>query len=91
MADNFSSEAYIEPSVLEGWKATMSSINSACLSELDSFKVHSAGLADSFRGEAADGYSQSFDSFLKFVKNKHESMKNLDNFISEVIITMENH
>jgi uncharacterized protein YukE len=91
MADNFSSEAYIEPSVLEGWKSTMSSINNACLGELDNFKAHSAGLADSWRGDAADGYSQTFDNFIEVVKNKHESMKNLDSFISEVIITMESH
>ena len=91
MADgSFSSEAYIEPSVLEGWRSSMSTINGNCIIELDSFKSHSANLSNSWRGYAAEGYSQTFDSFIDVIKSKHEDMKDLDAFLAEVVLTMEN-
>lgn len=90
MDNGFSSVAYIEPTVLEGWKTSMSQINSSCLQELANFKTHASGLNDAWRGYSATGYIDSFDGFLAVVEEKHEIMKNLDAFIEEVVITMDN-
>jgi len=90
MDGEFSSIAYIEPSVIESWKSSMSQINSSCLQELSNFRNHASNLSGSWRGYAADAYAENFDSFLKIVEDKHEVMKNLDAFLEEVVITMEN-
>ena len=88
---SFDTAAYIEPSVVSGWRTSLSSINSSCINDLDSFKKHAAGLEDLWIGYAAEGYNSNFDSFLSVVKNKHEVMKNFDSFLEEVVNTMLNH
>ena len=89
--NNFSTAAYIEPSVVSGWRTSLSSINSSWIDNLDNFKKHCAGLEGQWAGYAAEGYNTSFDSFLSVVKNKHEKMKNFDYFLEEVVNSMLNH
>ena len=47
-------------------------------------------LNDSFQGDYASKYDESFGQFTKQVKSSHESLRNVESFLDTIVTVMEN-
>ena len=87
---NFDKSVYVDTSALEAWKLKMNNINTAAISSLNDFVSTANRLNESWQGASSEGASNYKEDLITEALNKHEEMKNVENFLQEVIITMEN-
>ena len=80
---------YVDTAALEGWSSRMASINDAGISNLDTFISKANELESSFEGNSASAFLSSTNSFIQLAKGGHEKMSNVENFLIEVVNTME--
>jgi uncharacterized protein YukE len=83
-------QAYVDASVMGEWKTSMDSINVNCLEAIEGIENCLNNLNDSFRGDFASEYSESYSNFLKTVKSSHENLKNVESFLDTVVDVMNN-
>lgn len=84
-------DVYVETSALESWGAKMSSINSNAVTNLNDFISTVGDLEESWVGASASSFLRETDSFVASALNMHEKMQDVEKFLDEVIIVMENH
>lgn len=85
------SKSYIEEATMADWKVLMANINQECIEEISKIETSMSSLPDSFRGDYAEVYEQSFDKYIKAVKNSHESLKDFQKFLDEIVEVMKGH
>ncbi len=81
---------YVDFAALNEWRVQMDKINSAALDTLDSFMSSVEDLKDSWCGNSAESFLNSSTKMLNKAKGYHNDMKNLENFLTTVINTMDN-
>lgn len=83
-------QVYVDPTVMSEWKTNMEKINKDCISSIDEINTAIAKLNDSFQGDYASEYEESFGQFTKKVKSSHESLRNVESFLDTIVSVMEN-
>lgn len=83
-------QAYVDASVMTEWKTNMDTINVNCLESIEGIENCLNNLTDSFRGDYASEYAESYKSFLKNVKSSHENLKDVEKFLDTVVEVMQN-
>ena len=83
-------KVYVDPAVMSEWKTQMDTINKDCISSIEEIDSALGKLNDSFQGDYATKYEQSFGEFTKKVKSTHESLRNVENFLDTVVNVMNN-
>jgi hypothetical protein len=83
-------QAYVGDSVMAEWKTNMDSINVNCLESIEGIETCLNNLNDSFRGDYASDYSESFTKFIKDVKNSHEDLRDVEGFLDSIVDVMHN-
>lgn len=80
---------YVDFSALNEWRVQMDKINGAALDTLDSFMSTVKDLKSSWCGNSADSFLRSSESLLNKAKSYHTEMKSVENFLTNVINTMD--
>ena len=80
---------YVDFSALNEWKIEMEKINNSALDTLDSFMSTVEELKNSWCGNSAEGFLDSTGSMLKKAKSYHAEMKSVENFLTNVVNTMD--
>lgn len=83
-------KVYVDPAVIGEWKIQMEKINKDCISSIEEINTAIAKLNDSFQGDYATKFEESFGEFTKKVKSSHESLRNIESFLDTVVTVMEN-
>lgn len=83
-------KGYVEDTVMNEWKTKMDTINVNCLESIEGIENCLNNLNDSFRGDYASEYSESYLNFIKNVKSSHESLKDVESFLDSVVDVMHN-
>ncbi len=83
-------KVYVDSSAMSEWKTKMEKINKDCISSIDEITSAINKLNDSFQGDYATQYEESFGKFTKQVKKSHESLRNVENFLDTIVSVMEN-
>lgn len=83
-------QAYVDDSVMAEWKTNMDSINVNCLEAIEGMETCLKNLNDSFRGDYASEYSESYADFIKKVKNSHEYLRDVEGFLDSIVDVMHN-
>lgn len=83
-------KVYVDPSVMSEWKTQMDTINKDCISSIEEIDSAIKKLNDSFQGDYATKYEESFGEFTKKVKSTHESLRNVESFLDTVVNVMSN-
>jgi uncharacterized protein YukE len=81
---------YVDFATLNEWKSQMDKINASALDTLDSFMSSVEDLKSSWCGNSADSFLNSSKMMLNKAKNYHTEMRNIENFLTTVINTMDN-
>lgn len=84
------SKVYVDPSAMGEWKTQMEKINKDCISSIEEINTAITKLNDSFQGDYATKYEESFGEFTKKVKSTHESLRNVESFLDTIVNVMEN-
>ena len=84
------SKVYVDPSAMGEWKTQMEKINKDCISSIEEINTAITKLNDSFQGDYATKYEESFGEFTKNVKSTHESLRNVESFLDTIVTVMEN-
>jgi uncharacterized protein YukE len=84
------SKVYVDPTVMSEWKTQMETINKDCISSIEEINTAITKLNDSFQGDYATKYEESFGSFTSKVKSSHESLRNVESFLDTIVNVMEN-
>ena len=58
-------KVYVDPTVMLEWKTQMDKINKDCISSIDEINSAITKLNDSFQGDYATEYEESFGEFAK--------------------------
>lgn len=83
-------KVYVDPTAMAEWKTQMEKINKDCISSIDEITTAIGNLNESFQGDYASKYEESFGQFTKQVKSSHESLRNVETFLDTVVNVMEN-
>lgn len=83
-------QVYVDPTAMIEWKTQMETINKDCISSIEEIDSAITKLNDSFQGDYADKYEESFGAFTKKVKSTHESLRNVESFLDTIVTVMEN-
>ena len=83
-------QAYVDDSVMAEWKTSMDNINVNCLEAIEGIENCLNNLNDSFRGDYASEYGESYAKFIKDVKNSHENLKDVEGFLDSIVDVMHN-
>ena len=83
-------QVYVDPTAMSEWKTQMEKINKDCISSIEEINTAIGNLNDSFQGDYASKYEESFSEFTKQVKASHESLRNVETFLDTVVSVMEN-
>jgi uncharacterized protein YukE len=81
---------YVDFMALKEWKSQMDKINVSALDTLDSFMSSVEDLKGSWCGNSADSFLNSSKMMLNKAKSYHTEMRNVENFLTTVINTMDN-
>jgi uncharacterized protein YukE len=81
---------YVDFAALNEWKSQMDKINVSALDTLDSFMSSVEELKGSWCGNSADSFLNSSKMMLNKAKSYHTEMRNVENFLTTVINTMDN-
>ena len=81
---------YVDFIALNEWKSQMDKINVSALDTLDSFMSSVEDLKGSWCGNSADSFLNSSKMMLNKAKSYHTEMRNVENFLTTVINTMDN-
>lgn len=87
---SFDSSAYINSEALLSWKTHMDSINADCINQLNSFKNDAQKLSGVWDGNASDAYIKRVDEYMNVAKIMHESMKDIERFLENVVNVSKN-
>ena len=90
MNNKTDTSVYVDFAALNSWKSQMNKINSSALDTLDSFISTMKDLKSSWCGNSAESFLNSSTKMLNKAKGYHNDMKNLENFLTTVINTMDN-
>lgn len=80
---------YVDFSALTDWKNQMEKINGLAVDTLDSFVTTVEDLKSSWCGNSADSFLSASNSLINKAKSYHNEMKNTENFLINVINTMD--
>ena len=83
-------KVYVDPAAMSEWKTQMDKINKNCISSIEEIDSAIAKLNDSFQGDYATQYEESFGEFTKKVKSTHESLRNVESFLDTIVNVMQN-
>ncbi len=83
-------KAYVETEAMASWKTEMEKINKDCIENIDNIVKSMNNLNASFQGDYADKYEQAFGQYSNKVKNSHESMRDIENFLDTIVEVMKN-
>ena len=83
-------KVYVDPIAMSEWKGQMDTINKDCISIIEEIDTAISKLNESFKGDYASKYEESFGQFSKQVKASHESLRNVETFLDTVVNVMEN-
>ena len=83
-------QAYVDDSVMTEWKNNMESINANCIEAIEGMETCLNNLNDSFRGDYASEYGESYENFIKNVKNSHEELRDVEAFLDSIVNVMHN-
>lgn len=84
------SKAYVNDSAMAEWKTKMDSINVNCLESIDGIETCLNSISDSFRGDYASDYTNSYKRFIQNVKSSHENLKDVEAFLDTIVDVMQN-
>ena len=84
------SKVYVDPAAMSDWKTQMDKINQDCISSIEEINTAISKLNDSFQGDYATKYEESFGEFTNKVKSSHESLRNVETFLDTIVTVMEN-
>lgn len=84
------SQVYADDTVMAEWKLNMDSINENCISDLESIESTIQKLDESLRGDYAEQYESSISNFIKSAKTSHESLRDVENFLDQIVDVMKN-
>lgn len=87
---SFDSSAYINSETLLSWKSRMDSINADCINQLNSFKNDAQKLSGAWDGTSSDAYVKRVNDCMSVATVMHESMKNIDAFLENVVNVSQN-
>ncbi|MDD6757377.1 MAG: hypothetical protein PUE33_04875 [bacterium] len=88
--NNSQTSAYIEIGTLQEWKTRLSKTNSEALETLNSYLETAKELENYMLGNVATGFINETTSIINNSKNYHNKMQDVENFLIEVIDTMNN-
>lgn len=80
---------YVDFAALNNWRIQMDKINSSALDTLDSFMSTVEDLKSSWCGNSADSFLNSSKNMVAKAESYHNEMKNVENFLTNVINTMD--
>ena len=83
-------QAYVDDATMAQWKTSMSNINVNCLECIENIESCLNNLGDSFRGDYATEYGESYKKFIKSVKISHENLKDIEGFLDVVVDVVHN-
>lgn len=84
------SQVYADDTVMAEWKLNMDSINENCISDLEGIEGAIKKLDDSLRGDYAEQYESSITNFIKNAKTSHENLRDVENFLDQIVDVMKN-
>ena len=87
---SFDSSAYINSESLLSWKSGMDSINADCIDHLTSFKNDAQKLSGAWDGTSSAAYVKKVNDCMNVAAAMHESMKDIDSFLENVVIVSQN-
>ena len=80
---------YVDFSALSDWKTQMEKINGSAVDTLDSFVTAVEDLKSSWCGNSAESFFNASSGLINKAKGYHNEMKNTENFLINVINTMD--
>lgn len=83
-------QVYVNTDSMHTWKTEMEKINQGCVDEIRKIETSMATLNSSFQGDYASKYEDTFGQYTKKVLNSHESLKDVESFLSKVVQVMNN-
>ncbi len=87
MADG--NKVYVVPATLEAWKTKLGTVNSEALDVIKEFREETNSIDNYLRGEFSDSYVEMVNSLMDSAINSHNSMKNIEVLIQNVVNTVE--
>lgn len=81
---------YIEKDVLKAWGTQMTQLNNEAIDIMDSIHQEVKRLNDYWKGNAADGFTNTMNNLITDGKNYHNKMKNTEKMLIEIVVTAEN-
>lgn len=81
---------YVELSSLSNWSSQISSFNTSAKTSLESFFSTVGDLDSVWSGVSASSFLRETQSFVNKAKSSHDQMADVEQFLLDVITTMEN-
>lgn len=83
-------QVYADATVMAEWKTNMDTINQNCIIDIEGIESAIQKLNESLRGDYSEQYEASINNFLKNAKASHEDLRNVENFLDEIVEVMNN-
>lgn len=83
------SSVYVDASALSSWSTQMSSINQQAIDDLKSFISLVDNLDSSWAGNSAEAFLRETNKFVESALVMHNKMIDVEKFLNEVIMTVE--
>lgn len=78
-------QIYVNSNAMISWKEEMKSLNSSCAQKIDTINdCMNTLLSDQFQGDYATSFKNSITNFATTVKNGHEAMGNVEQFLNDI-------
>lgn len=87
---NIDPKMYVDTSALAEYSKRMSKLNGEAIEILDNFRNDIDNLDGYWTGKCATGFKGSLDQFKSVAKSKHEKMGDLEQFLMDLIVELEN-
>lgn len=89
MNNKTDSSVYVDFAALNSWQSQMDQINGSAMDTLDSFISTVKDLKNSWCGNSAESFLTSSNNLINKAKSYHTEMRNVENFLTNVIETMD--
>lgn len=89
MNNKTDTSVYVDFAALNSWKSQMDQINGSAMDTLDSFISTVKDLKNSWCGNSAESFLNSSNNLINKAKSYHTEMRNVENFLTNVIETMD--
>lgn len=87
MSDTYT---YIERDTLISWGNQMTQLNNEAIDIMDSIDAEVKSLTNYWKGDAADGFTETMNNLIADGKMYHNKMKDIEKMLTEITVTAEN-